>query len=162
MVGVVAIQYLFLALLPLNKVCSGRLTTTTDYETGIANLAINPGDTVRMSVWMFTPTSGQVQVENLSNNQHYQQTISVPSQYALCGETAEWIVETPTYGALGEPGSIAPLPYYSPVTFTDTYTNQGAPTAKNTQIFYLNNGTDTLSECSIPSPGAPVTCHYSG
>ncbi|KAF8128718.1 peptidase G1 [Boletus edulis] len=91
-----------------------------------ADFSMSVGDVIRVSVTATSTTSGNVQVENLSNGQSASQQLS--SAYALCGQNAEWIVED-----FNENGTPVPFANFGTVTFWDaaatgtgTYTPDGA------------------------------------
>jgi hypothetical protein len=95
-----------------------------DYIQPIYDITVDAGDTVRMSIWAYTPTTGAALLENLTKGTHYQINITGGDDVPLCFKTAEWIVEDVGYG-----DGYAPFPNYTTVTFTDTYTNLGAPSS---------------------------------
>jgi hypothetical protein len=105
-------------------------------------LPVAAGDTIRTTINAFTPTSGQIQVENLTRYKSFQytfQNMNNPGS-ALCMHAAEWIVEDLTVGS-----GLAPFADYTNVTFTDTYTNQGD--SSKAILFTMNQNGDDFSTC---------------
>jgi hypothetical protein len=117
-----------------------------------SSLPVSSGDTIRTSINAFTPTSGQIQVENLTRNKNFQYTFTGQTQYPLCLLTAEWIVED-----INVNGTEAPFADYGSVTFTDTYTNQGN-LSDAIFIDLIQNG-DELSTCKKDSASS-LTCRW--
>ncbi|KAF8342490.1 peptidase A4 family-domain-containing protein [Amanita rubescens] len=74
------------------------------------NIAINSGDQVRLTVMATSTTTGNVFIENMSNNQTVQQELS--STFPLCQESAEWIVED-----FGSDESLVPFNNFGTVIF---------------------------------------------
>jgi hypothetical protein len=134
-VGVVALQHVIFHASDFSWGGSFADKHPTDYIQPIDSLTINPGDTVRMSVWAFTTTTGQILVENLSSNTKFEQQVSVPAGegYDLCMQSAEWIVEDVGFGS-----GLAPFPNYGQVTFTDVYTNFGHVPERQHAVAVLN------------------------
>jgi hypothetical protein len=115
------------------------------------NLAVTAGDEIRVSIYAYTPTSGMVMIENLTQNVQASQTFN--SMIAeLCFESAEWVVEDFTVG-----DSLAPFPNYGSATFTDCYSNKGG--LEDAYIAEIYQDT-LLSECSIDTSVNSVTCNY--
>lgn len=54
-------------------------------------MSISAGDTATVSVTAHSSTSGAATIKNLSNGQLQQ--VELSSDYALCRQNAEWIVE---------------------------------------------------------------------
>jgi hypothetical protein len=83
----------------------------------IANLPIRAGDMIETQIWVTSPTTATVLMQNLSIGGSYGFPIVVPlvapSGVRVVGSSAEWIVERPQAGE-GQ----ATLPEYSPVTFS--------------------------------------------
>jgi hypothetical protein len=63
-------------------------------------------------------TSGEAVIENLSNGQSVSKHVT--STYALCGQTAEWIVEDPSL--VDSEGDVSMVPFcdFGAVTFSDS------------------------------------------
>jgi hypothetical protein len=75
------------------------------------NIVVNAGDTVRLTITTDSDTSGNAVVENLSNGQTVSQYTA--STYALCGQSAEWIVEDYS----NDDGSLVPFCDFGTVNF---------------------------------------------
>lgn len=117
----------------------------------IDNFPVAPGDTIRMSVWAFTPSSGQIQIENLTKNKNYQLQFSGETDL-LCFESAEWIVEDFSIGS-----DLAPFANFTTITFTDTYSNKGGLQSADT--WDISNNAGTLTKCLIHGIDS-VTCKF--
>ncbi|KAG9316240.1 peptidase A4 family-domain-containing protein [Chiua virens] len=99
-----------------------------DYAYDFSGIDISAGDVIKTTVTAYSTTSGVATIENLTNGQTVTQDIT--SDYALCEENAEWIVED-----FEEGNSLVPFADFGTVTFTDatatgpsgeTYTPSGA------------------------------------
>lgn len=91
------------------------------YQTSIPNFAISPGDQVFCAVAYVgndssNPpyTAGQISFANFSAGQSFQITLAPPPGASFSGNCAEWIME-----ALGVGGTIASLPSFTPVQFSN-------------------------------------------
>ncbi len=82
------------------------------------DITINAGDTIRLTIIADSDTSGKAVIENLSNGQNVSQHTT--STHALCGQTAEWIVED--YSQAGSDGSYSLVPFcdFGTVTFSNS------------------------------------------
>jgi Peptidase A4 family len=76
-------------------------------STRISNLSAAPGQSFYIHVWAVSATLGYAYLQNLNTNQSVSITLAAPSGTTLAGESAEWIVESPTVS-----GSLATLPSY--------------------------------------------------
>jgi len=78
-----------------------------NYETRITNLGAAPGQSFYIHVWATSATAGNAYLQNVSANQSVSLSLTAPTGTMLRGESAEWIMESPTVG-----GSLATLPFY--------------------------------------------------
>jgi hypothetical protein len=76
------------------------------------NITINSGDEIRLTVVATSTTTGKVLIENLTNKQTVEDEAS--SNYPLCQENAEWIVEDVSLGS-----TLASFNDFGTVIFTD-------------------------------------------
>jgi hypothetical protein len=76
-------------------------------STRISNLPATPGSSFYVHVWATTATAGHAYVQNLNTNQSVSINFGAPAGTTLRGESAEWIVESPSVN-----GSLATLPTY--------------------------------------------------
>lgn len=78
-----------------------------NYETRITNLTAEPGQSLYVHVWATSATAGHAYLTNLNTNQSVSLSFSAPSGTRLIGNSAAWVVESPTVGS-----SLATLPLY--------------------------------------------------
>jgi len=83
-------------------------------STRIANLTAAPGQSFYVHVWATSATAGHAYLQNLNANQSVSLDFTAPSGTRLIGESAEWIVESPSVG-----GTVATLPGYGMEYFVD-------------------------------------------
>jgi Peptidase A4 family len=83
----------------------------------VSNLPVQAGDTVAVQIWVTSPSTATVILQNVSSvsQSAVMLPVTAPPGTIVLGATAEWIVERP----LLADQSFAPLPDYSPVTFTE-------------------------------------------
>ncbi|GJE96321.1 peptidase G1 domain-containing protein [Phanerochaete sordida] len=92
-----------------------------DYAYDYGGITISAGDSVTLQVWALSTTSGLAQIENLSNGQTVELSISSP--YALCEQDVEWIVEDFEDG-----GELVPFANFGSVEFSTTIAATNAAT----------------------------------
>jgi len=85
-------------------------------EVRISNLPIVPGDDLFVEVWHTSPTQGYAYLVNHTTNQSVTVGFTAYPGYPLRGNSAEWIVETPSVG-----GSLATMVDYTRDPFWDAY-----------------------------------------
>jgi hypothetical protein len=101
-----------------------------NYETRITNLGAAPGQSFSVHVWPSSATVGNAYLLNVSTNQSVSITFPAPSGTTLLGESAEWIMESPTVS-----GQLATLPFYG--------------------LGYFANATSTTGLKVVHAPGSP-------
>jgi hypothetical protein len=101
-------------------------------STRIVNLTAAPGQSFYVHVWATGATAGHAYLQNLNTNQSVSLNFSAPSGTSLIGESAEWIVESPSVG-----GTLATLPGYG----MDFFVNGHAITAGNVAFVPGSSGT---------------------
>jgi len=74
----------------------------------ITNLTAAPGQSFYVHVWATASNAGHAYLQNLSTNQSVSLNFAPPSGTTLRGESAEWIVESPSVN-----GVLAKLPHYA-------------------------------------------------
>lgn len=119
----------------------------------IDDFPVNAGDTIRMSVYAYNTTAGMTMIENLTQNQVYQQTFSGETN-VLCLESAEWIVED--WSESSE--VLIPFANFTTVTFTDCYTNEGGVGSAVIGDIVGSDG-NVLTSCEDNGVDS-VTCTY--
>lgn len=99
------------------------------------NVAVNPGDSITVTITKSSTTSGVTTLINNSNGQRGSFTFTNEPQGTLCGQNAEWIVEDFESG-----GALVPFANFGKVTFT------GASAVVNGQTVTpgSSSGTDTI------------------
>jgi hypothetical protein len=131
-------------------------------QVNITNLPINPGDFV--SVLICTPqgagsTTAMIYFYNNSSGVSTSFTIIAPSGTKLVGNSAEWIVETPTVN-----GVLTQVPDYGEVFFSncEAYLTSGSVVNGGTgnNINLVQNG-KTLSTGTLVTPTI-IECLYTG
>ncbi len=128
----------------------------------ITNLTINPGDMITMLIC--TPqgagsTSATIYFGNNTSGVSTSYTITAPGATKLTGNSAEWIVETPTVG-----GVLAQMPDYGEVFFStcEAYlTNNAVVNGGTGNNINLAQGGKTVSTGSLISPTI-IQCQYTG
>ncbi|KAF8342491.1 peptidase A4 family-domain-containing protein [Amanita rubescens] len=80
-----------------------------------SNIAINAGDTIRLTITADSDTSGKAVIENLSNGQTASQYTT--STHALCRQSAEWVVEDYTQEDSDGTYSLVPFCDFGTVNF---------------------------------------------
>jgi hypothetical protein len=85
--------------------------------------AIHVGDIVETQIWVTSPTTATVVMENLSAGSSTAGPVIVPltapAGVHVVGDDAEWIVEKPVIDLSPTEELVYFLPYYSPVTFSN-------------------------------------------
>lgn len=116
-------------------------------------MSISAGDTATVSVTAHSSTSGAATIKNLSNGQLQQ--VELSSDYALCRQNAEWIVENPA----DQYGDLLPFANFGRVTFYDaTASGRGAYSPHGANIAIIQQDDDTLT--SVSTDGSSVTITY--
>jgi hypothetical protein len=85
-------------------------------EVRISNLPIVPGDDLFVEVWHTSSTQGYAYLVNYDTNQSVTVGFTAYPGYPLRGNSAEWVVETPSVG-----GSLATMVDYTRDPFWDAY-----------------------------------------
>lgn len=128
----------------------------------ITNLSINPGDLISMLIC--TPqgagsTTATIFFGNNTSGVATSYTITAPSGTQLVGNSAEWIVETPTVN-----GVLAQMPDYGEVFFStcEAYLTNGSGVNGGTgnNINLAQNG-KTISTGTLITPTI-IQCQYTG
>ena len=120
----------------------------------ITNLTAAAGQSFYIHVWATTPTAGHAYIQNLSLNQSVSLDFSAPPGTTLRGESAEWILESPSVN-----GTLATLPtygldYVSAATGTTLGRNVFTPGSVGaTSITLIRNGV-TYSTVGLLGGGA--------
>jgi hypothetical protein len=114
-------------------------------STRITNLAATPGQSFYIHVWATSPTAGHAYIQNLGSNQSVSLNFNAPSGTTLRGESAEWILESPSVN-----GSLATLPlygldYFSAASSTTLGKNVFAPSSVGATAITLLRGGVTYS-----------------
>ncbi len=73
----------------------------------VTNLAAAAGQSFYVHVWATTPTAGHAYIQNVSSNQSVSINFNAPTGTTLRGESAEWVLESPSVN-----GALATLPTY--------------------------------------------------
>jgi len=127
-------------------------------STRITNLTAAAGQTFYVHVWATTATAGHAYVENLNTNQSVSINFSAPSGTKLRGESAEWVVESPSVN-----GSLATLPTYGLDYFAGatSKTLAGTPhlpgTAGSIAISLVRSGTTYSTSALLGNGGIEFT-----
>jgi Peptidase A4 family len=128
----------------------------------ITNLPISPGDLVSVVICTAQgagSTTATVYFGNHSSGASTSYQITAPSGTTLAGNSAEWVVETPTVG-----GSVTPMPDYGEVFFSvcEAGLTNGSVVDGGTgnNINLVQNG-KTLSTGALITPTV-VECQYAG
>ncbi|KAJ7866261.1 acid proteinase [Mycena olivaceomarginata] len=119
-------------------------------------MAVNAGDTVKLTVTATSTTTGTAVVENLSNGQS--STVSLTSPSPLCLENAEWIVEDFQEGTF-----LIPFANFGSITFTDASatTQSGSKVGPSGSGSHLINMVQrSLQFASATSAASSVTVDY--
>ncbi|KAJ7346354.1 acid proteinase [Mycena albidolilacea] len=119
-------------------------------------MAVNAGDTVKLTVTATSTTTGTAVVENLSNGQS--STVSLTSPSPLCLENAEWIVEDFQEGTF-----LIPFANFGSITFTDASatTQSGSKIGPSGSGSHLINMVQrSLQFASATSSASSVTVDY--
>jgi hypothetical protein len=87
----------------------------------VSGINISAGDVISLTVIVFSATSGEVRIENLTNGDTANRLLT--SDTPLCGQNAEWIVEDYEVTT-----GLVPFANFGTVTFTDAIAaGSGAP-----------------------------------
>jgi len=123
------------------------------YASNFNGISISAGNSIQLTVNVFSSTTGSATIENLSTGQRATQDLS--SSTPLCQQDAEWIVED-----YSENGSLVPMCNFDKVEFTDAY----ATTASGTRIyppsgvvFEINQGGKVYTSVSVGSESVSVS-----
>ncbi|KAF8452561.1 peptidase G1 [Boletus edulis BED1] len=124
-----------------------------NYSYYFSNLDVSAGDVIRASVTASSATSGTAVVENLTNGQSATQQIN--STYALCGLSAEWIVED----FEDSNNKLVPFANFGEVTFSDAVaTGAGTYTPHDATIVDISQDNKVLT--STRTNGSSLTVKY--
>ncbi|KAF8686185.1 hypothetical protein AX14_003887 [Amanita brunnescens Koide BX004] len=104
-----------------------------NYAYDFSGISVSAGDSIQLTINVYTSTSGSATIDNLTTGQSATQNLT--SSSALCQENAEWVVEDYQSGGLCDFGDIQ---------FTDAY----ATTASGTRVY--------------PPSGSPVIIEQNG
>ncbi|KAJ7729440.1 peptidase A4 family-domain-containing protein [Mycena metata] len=120
------------------------------------SMAVNAGDTIKLTVTATSTTTATAVVENLSNGQS--STVSLTSPSPLCLANAEWIVED-----FQESTFLIPFANFGSITFTDASatTQSGStvgPSGSGSHLINMVQG--TLQFTSASSDASSVTVDY--
>lgn len=128
----------------------------------ITNLPISPGDMISMLICTAQgagSTTANIYFGNVTSGASTSYEITAPSGTTLAGNSAEWIVETPTVN--GQPTQ---MPDYGEVFFSvcDAYLTNGSVVNGGTgNNINLNENGKTVSRGNLITPTV-VQCVYSG
>ncbi len=129
-------------------------------ETRITNLTAAAGQVFYVHVWATGATAGHAYLENLNANQSVSLNFSAPSGTQLLGNSAEWIIESPTVG-----GDLATLPTYGLSYFSGSSSTTGSAnvrtpgSATSVAISLERSGTLYSSPGPLGAAGILFTSH---
>ncbi|KAF7378341.1 putative aspergillopepsin [Mycena sanguinolenta] len=117
-------------------------------------LAVNPGDTVRLTVAATSSTAGTAVVDNVSSGEST--TIALTSPSPLCLANAEWVVEDFQEGTF-----LIPFADFGTITFTDaSATTQSGSTVGPSAGHLINMVQSNEQFTTASSTGDSVTVQY--
>jgi hypothetical protein len=115
----------------------------------VQNLPIVAGDAVQVWVWNDDPTHGHAYIENIATGDYVTLALTAPPGVQLTGDTAEWIVESPTGGAGFNDGVSIPNYGQTVMVGASATTHDGKAFSPGTQ------GVQSLINVSL----CDATCH---
>lgn len=125
------------------------------------DIAVNPGDQIKMEVEAKSTTGGSATITNLSTGKNVSHSFS--GETALCETNAEWIVEDfEIVGSDGQ-GSLIPFAKFGNVTFSNaSYTHGNTTSGVNgSTLLDIQQGGKVLTKCGTPG-SSTVQCSYAG
>ena len=126
-----------------------------DYAYDFSGISINSGDTIKATVVAYSTTSGVATIENLTTGETATQDLT--SNYALCEQDAEWIVED-----FEEDGGLVPFANFGTVTFYDASASGpgGTYTPCDGNIIDIEQNGKVLTDVVIDNGCSNVTVQY--
>ena len=126
-----------------------------DYAHNFDDFDISAGDVITLTVVADSTTTGEATIENVTTGQTVNQQLS--SEYALCEQDAEWIVED-----YEENGQLVPFDNFGTVTFSSTSasTSSGNVDPAGAVVWDIEQNGQVLTSSSVSDSG--VTISYTG